>query len=224
VTSTVLQAFEAEARALDAVLDGLTEADYARSTNCPPWTVKDIVVHVAQGLSEHRAAVAATAKPLTADTSDYYRRAERKTAEYHDRIADHAQRESAELPDGATAARLLRERWRATVSTLQDLDMSEHLETRVGVVTRDDLLATRVIAHAAHGLDLAISLEAKPWTTQAALDLMRPVYVSLLGAEPPAELGWDDQTFFACATGRRSLDDGERAILADRADTFPLLS
>lgn len=224
MTTAVLQAFESEAQTLDSALNELTESDFARPTNCPPWNVKDLVVHIAQGLSEHRAAVPATTKPVTADTADYYRRAERKTAEYHERIADDAQRESAEIADGTAAARLLRERWQATVSTLQAVDMSDHLETLVGVMTRDALVATRVIAHAAHGLDLAISLGVLPWTTQAALDVMRPVYVSLLGGEPPAELGWDDQTFFACATGRRSLTDGEREILGDRADAFPLLS
>jgi uncharacterized protein (TIGR03083 family) len=224
VTTAVLHAFEAEARALDSVLDQLAEADFARPTNCPPWSVKDIVVHIAQGLSGRRGTAPATTKPVTAETSDYYRRAERDTSAYRERTADNAQRESAGIPDGATAVRQLRERWQSTVEACRATDMSEAIETEVGVMTRDSLIATRVIAHAAHGLDLAISLGVPPWTTQAALDVMRPVYVSLLGGEPPAELGWDDQTFFACATGRRSLTDGEREILGDRADALPLLS
>jgi uncharacterized protein (TIGR03083 family) len=221
---TVLQAFEAEARALDAVLDGLTETDYARSTNCPPWSVKDLVVHIAQGLS-WVGKLTATAKPLTlGEAADFYRLAVRKTGAYHQDIADRAQAEAAGMPDGAAAAGLLADRWREALQACASADGDEPVESGSGVSSRTDMLTTRVIAHAAHGLDLAISFETKPWTTQAALDVMRPVYVSLLGAEPPAELGWDDQTFFACATGRRSLDDGERAILGDRADKFPLLS
>jgi uncharacterized protein (TIGR03083 family) len=224
VTTAVLHAFETEALALESALGTLTEPDYARPTNCPPWSVKDLVVHIAQGLA-WVGRLTATAEPRTlAEAADYYRRSVRKTSDYHQDIADRAQAEAAGMPDGATAARLLADRWREALRACASADGGEAVETPAGVSTRADALTTRVIAHAAHGLDLAISLEVSPWTTQAAFDVMRPVFVSLLGAEPPAELGWDQQTFFACATGRRSLTAGERAILGDRADAFPLLS
>jgi uncharacterized protein (TIGR03083 family) len=219
-----LHAFETEALALESALGKLTEADYARPTNCPPWSVKDLVVHIAQGLSwvGNRTA---TAKPLTLhEPADFYRLAVRKTSAYHEDIADRAQAEAATLPDGAAAARLLGERWREALQGCASASGADAVESASGVSSRTDMLTTRVIAHAAHGLDLAISLGVPPWTTQAALDVMHPVYVSLFGGEPPAELGWDEPAFFACATGRRSLTDGERTILGDRADAFPLLS
>lgn len=224
VTTVVLHAFETEALALESALGKLTEADYTRPTNCPPWSVKDLVVHIAQGLA-WVPELAATTKPATLrEPADMYRMPVRRTSAYHQDIADRAQAEAAGLPDGASAVGLLAERWRAALRACASADGDELVETHHGVSTRTDMLTTRVVAHAAHGLDLAISLGVPPWTTQAALDVMRPVYVSLLGAEPPAELGWDDQTFFACATGRRRLTDAERAILGDRADAFPLLS
>ncbi|GAB3422647.1 maleylpyruvate isomerase mycothiol-dependent enzyme family protein [Flindersiella endophytica] len=223
-SAQTLHAFETEALALESALGKLTEADYARPTNCPPWSVKDLVVHIAQGLS-WVGKLTATTKPVTLnEAADYYRRAVRKTSAYHQDIADRAQAEAASLPDGAAAARLLAERWREALWACASADGSEAVESASGVSSRTDMLTTRVIAHAAHGLDLALSLETTPWTTQAALDVMRPVFVSLFGGEPPVELGWDEPAFFACATGRRSLADGERTILGDRADAFPLLS
>ena len=87
-----------------------------------------------------------------------------------------------------------------------------------------DWAATRVIAVAAHGLDVAITLGWEPWTTEAALAVVRPVFVDLLGAEPTAALEWDNGTFLAVATGRRALTEAERVLLGSRRERFPLLS
>jgi len=73
-------------------------------------------------------------------------------------------------------------------------------------------------------VDVAITLGREAWTTEAALGVMRPVFVELLGEEPPVSLGWDEGVFLAVATGRRRLTDGERAVLGERAERFPLLS
>jgi len=50
------------------------------------------------------------------------------------------------------------------------------------------------------------------------------VLISLLGAEPPARLGWDDRTLLAAGTGRRALTHHERAVLGSLQNRFPLLS
>lgn len=50
----------------------------------------------------------------------------------------------------------------------------------VGAMRFDDWLRTRVIAVAAHGLDVAITLNRQPWTTAAALQVIRPVLVVCL--------------------------------------------
>jgi hypothetical protein len=77
---------------------------------------------------------------------------------------------------------------------------------------------------AAHSLDVALTLGLQPWTTQPALQVTRPVLTSLLGAEPPAPLDWDDQTLLAAGTGRRKLTSHERAVLGSLQNRFPLLS
>jgi hypothetical protein len=77
---------------------------------------------------------------------------------------------------------------------------------------------------AAHWLDVAIMLGREGWTTAEALAVVRPVFVDLLGGEPSVELGLDDGTFLAVATGRRQLSDMERVVLGERAERFPLLS
>jgi len=87
-----------------------------------------------------------------------------------------------------------------------------------------DWVVTRVVSVAAHGLDVALTVDLRPWTRRSALDVMRPVLVSLLGAEPPAQLGWDAQTLLEVGTGRRELTSDERAILGIAQARFPLLS
>jgi hypothetical protein len=94
----------------------------------------------------------------------------------------------------------------------------------VGAMRLGDWVATRVVAVAAHGLDVAISLGREGWTTVGALAVVRPVFVDLLGEEPSGELGWDDAAFLAVATGRRPLSEEEREVLGERAGRFPLLS
>jgi hypothetical protein len=87
-----------------------------------------------------------------------------------------------------------------------------------------DWVVTRVMSVPAHGLDVALTLGSEPWTTRPALDVTRPVLISLLGAQPPAQLGWDDRTVLAAGTGRRALTSRERAVLGALQDRFPLLS
>ena len=74
---------------------------------------------------------------------------------------------------------------------------------------------------AAHGLDVALTLGIEPWTCRPALNVTRPVLVSLLGAEPPARLAWDDRTLPAAGTGRWPLTHHERTVLGSLQHRFP---
>jgi hypothetical protein len=75
---------------------------------------------------------------------------------------------------------------------------------------------------AAHGLDVAITLDRVPWTTPIALTALRPVLVDLLGAVPP--ITWSDQDLLELGTGRRPLTEIERDAVEPLATRFPLLS
>jgi uncharacterized protein (TIGR03083 family) len=218
------EAFEEEARALEAVVDGLPADEFSRPTNCPPWSVKELVVHIAICLPPPGALVEAISGPTLIEPADYYRRPERGTTEYHAGIAEAAQEAAAQLPAGATAAAMLRDRWRSILDEWKTSDPELVVELRAGAMRLPDYIVTRVISNAAHGLDLAISLGRPPWTTRAALVLMCPVFVSLFGEVPPDELDWDDQALFARATGRVALTSEDRAALGARAAAFPLLS
>jgi uncharacterized protein (TIGR03083 family) len=220
----LLKAFRDEAEALDEVVSGLSEDDFSRPTNCPPWNVKQLLTHIAVVLPP--AGALSDAPPGRApdieEPADFYRSPERRTADFHPRIAAEAQDAAADLADGSTVARLLTTTWRSALEEWTTSDPDRVVELRQGATRLSDFAVSRLISHAAHGLDLALSLDREPWTTPTALAVMRPVYVSLLGDQPPEE--WNDLHFFACATGRQTLTPADRAAAGPAADRFPLLS
>ncbi|MEQ4209909.1 maleylpyruvate isomerase N-terminal domain-containing protein [Actinopolymorpha sp. B17G11] len=222
MTDEVLEAFRDEAEALDSVVEKLSADDFRRPTNCPPWDVKELIVHIAVVLPPYPLRVADSSTPDITEPADYYRRPDRTRPDYHGGIAARAVETAAEIADGAAAGRLLAERWRTAWRDWSERDLSGLVTLSVGTSRLDDYIVTRVISHAAHGLDLALSLGVEPWTTGRALAVMRPVFVSLLGAEPPTH--WSDQALFERATGRRGLDREDRAALGACADRWPLLS
>jgi uncharacterized protein (TIGR03083 family) len=222
VTSEVLEAFRDEAKVLDGVVEKLSTDDLSRPTNCPPWNVKQLLVHVAIVLPPSPLRVAAASTPDIDNAADCYRRPERTTTDYHEGIADKAVEAAADLTDGFGVRRLLTRRWQTAWQDWSERDLSDVIAHSAGSCRLDDYIVTRVISHAAHGLDLALSLGRQPWTTARALAVMRPVFTSLLGVEPPSR--WDGQGFFARATGRRALDGNDRAELGSLAARWPLLS
>ncbi|MBM7791092.1 maleylpyruvate isomerase N-terminal domain-containing protein [Tenggerimyces flavus] len=213
----VLVAFRAEAEALDSALAGLTIADLARPTNCPPWNVKELLVHIAGGLPP-TGVLRATSREPQLDTVSNYQRPERATTAYHDDNVRRTQAGAATIV-ADDVKEMLTQRWQAALADWSDRPDGP-VEGHMGVILLSDFVLTRVIAHAAHGLDLAISLDLPPWTTNEALAVMRPVWIALLGADP----SWPDARLFSCATGRTPLTDAERTQLGPLAATFPLLS
>jgi hypothetical protein len=222
VTNDVLEAFRDEAEALDSVVEKLHADDFRRPTNCPPWDVKELIVHIAVVLPPRPLQAADVSTPDLAEPADYYRLPDRARPDYHGGIADRAVDAATEVPDGAASGRLLTERWRAAWNDWSQRDLAGLVTLPVGTSRLGDYIVTRVISHAAHGLDLALSLGAEPWTTDRALAVMRPVFLSLAGAEPPPH--WSDHALFARATGRRALDREDRAALGASAERWPLLS
>ncbi|GAB3760593.1 maleylpyruvate isomerase N-terminal domain-containing protein [Microlunatus parietis] len=218
----VLEAFRAEGRALLGIVRELGADDLGRPTNCPPWNLAELIVHIADSIrvGEFRTAPAGT-RPREA--ADYYCRPERGTAEYRDNNVRQAQRAAARLEAGV--ADVLADSLRDATAALADDDLGRIVEVpRVGPMRLGDWLATRVISLAAHGLDVALSLDRPPWTTPAAHAVMAPVFRSLLGQDCPAGLGWNEARVLAVATGRDRLTDVERDQLGPAAARFPLLS
>jgi uncharacterized protein (TIGR03083 family) len=199
-----LTALAEESQALSAVLLDLEADQFQRPTNCPPWNLKELVVHSA---------------------ADYYRRPQRATPQYRGRNVAQAQDLAARLPKGMTAAGMFEQVWQETVAKLRAQDPDRHIQVpAVGAMRLGDWTVTRVISVAAHGVDVALTLGRVPWTTSSALTVMRGVFLSLLGAELPQRLAWDDQLLLEAATGRRALTDQDRMHLGPLQERFPLLS
>jgi uncharacterized protein (TIGR03083 family) len=217
-----LTALRQEILALSAVLYELDPAQFSRPTNCPPWNLRELIVHMAASVAIRGPFLTADSQSILASAADYYRRPERDTSAYRQRNVDRTQQLARTVAaPGAWFDQISRD----AVARLGEDD----LERAVLIPGRDpmrlaDWVVTRVISIAAHSLDVAITLDRQPWTTEAALTIIRPVFVDLLGVEPPTSLGWDGLALLETATGRRTLTDRERVLLGPRHERFPLLS
>jgi uncharacterized protein (TIGR03083 family) len=221
-----LTALADESRTLSALLRRLSAADFERLTNCPPWNLNELVVHIAASIRlDDDALLAAPPGSVLMTAADYYRRPERDTSEYRQRNVDQTRQLARRILPRTSATRFFDEVASDTLDTLGRRDLGQPVQVPGrGPMKLADWVVTRVVSVAAHGLDVALTVDQRPWTRRSALDVMRPVLVSLLGAEPPAQLGWDAQTLLEVGTGRRELTSDERAILGIAQARFPLLS
>lgn len=218
-------ALRLESEALIGVFRGLDASSFGLLTNCPPWDLAELVVHMADSVGIRRPFLGAKPGAVVKSAADYYRRAERGTAEYRQGNVDRTQERAREVLVDASPLEWFERVAGAALKVLEGDDQGRVAEVPGhGAMRLGDWVATRVIALAAHGLDVAITLGRDAWTTEAALAVVRPVFVDLLGDEPPAGLQWDDGTFLAVATGRRALTEAERVLLGSRRGRFPLLS
>jgi uncharacterized protein (TIGR03083 family) len=217
-----IEAFDAECSALSLVLQGLTSDDLARPTNCPPWTLHELVVHIADSISVPEVAMSRLAGALRqGSAADYYRRPERHTDEYREGNVERTRRRAATIPP-ETAAAFFRDAWHRTSRAFAVSNLDQRIEASGRSLTIGDYLLTRVMSVAAHGLDVAITLDRPPWTTRTALEALRPVLVDLLGEVPPITL--TDQDLLEVGTGRRPLTEEERDAVGPLAARLPLLS
>jgi uncharacterized protein (TIGR03083 family) len=222
-----LTALRDESCALSTVLRQVDPADFGRPTNCPPWNLDELVVHIAMSIHLGDDEFPATAPPrsgvLTA--ADYYRRPERDTSAYRQSNVDRTRKAASEILARTSAAQWFDQVAQEAVMRLSRLDFGRVVQIPgCGPMRLADWVRTRVMSVAAHGLDVVLTLGRQPWTGRPALQVTRPMLISLLGAEPPAPLGWDDQTLLSAGTGRRALTAHERAVLGSLQDRFPLLS
>lgn len=210
---SVRQAFRAESTALGAVLRDLDEPDFDRPTDCPPWTVRDLLAHLGTtvGRLTDMLAVAAPSGP-TSSAADYYGPA-KFTPEVDTERVDGARRQARVPPSGPALARQVDRTLRAVDARVAVERPERLVRTRHGdVLTLDDFLLTRVVEVGVHGLDLASALGRPPWLTEPAATVIAGL---LLGGRPapPEELGWDRSTLIRRATGRSSVSPAEQTVL-----------
>ncbi|MFI9381057.1 maleylpyruvate isomerase N-terminal domain-containing protein [Kutzneria sp. NPDC052558] len=219
----VVGALKEECGALLGVLGEVTE--FGVLTNCPPWDLGELVVHMGDSVRLKGRLPHGEERANLVSAADYYRRAERGTVEYRQGNVDRTRELAGEVLARESAVGWFERVAREAVGLFEGDDLGRVVEVRgKGAMRLGDWVATRVIAVAAHGVDVAITLGREPWTTEAALGVVRPVFVELLGEEPSEELGWSDQEFLVVGTGRRELTESEREVLGERGEKFPLLS
>jgi uncharacterized protein (TIGR03083 family) len=214
----------AECRALAGAVRSLPEEDFARATRCPPWDVKALLAHVWRGVDRIEVYTAEPASErIDSDATAYYRGGYDPVAEAPD-VAARGLEVAGRFATGADLARDFDERSTRIADAARSMPPERVVRTFGPCLRLDEYVCTRVLEVAVHGLDLAHALGRDPWLTPGAAALVRSMLVAMLGAEPPAALGWDDVAFFETGTGRRRPTEEERRILGRLADELPLLS
>ena len=224
-TQNVLVALREETEALSTVLRTLDATQFDQPTNCPPWDLRELVVHTAASVGIRTPFPSADAQSVSSSAADYYRRPERSTSEYRQSNVDLTRQLARQLPADTSPAQWFDEVTQDALTKLSHDDLNRIvLISRRGAMKLADYVLTRVVSLAAHGLDVALTLGRPSWTTPAAMTVIRPVFVKLMGAEPPASLNWDDQALLATATGRRALTAEEQERLGPLRERIPVLS
>ncbi len=220
MTYASLDAFDDECGAFARALENLAPREFTRESNCPPWSLHELVVHTAWSLDAPDRFRVVTGGPRR-DAADYYRRPERDSAEYRADNVDRTRAVARDVPIDAAAV-LFRERWKAALATFASHAPDDVIDLSGGSMTAEGYLLTRLMSVAAHGVDAAITLQRPAWTTSHAGAALRPVFLDLLGDDPPAH--WSDQDLLEFGTGRRPLRDADARVLGALRARFPLLS
>jgi uncharacterized protein (TIGR03083 family) len=213
VPEMIEDAFGTESRRLSDVVAGLDDAAFGRPTPCDPWTVADLVYHVAMTMRRLPGMLAAP-EPAGTDlvpAPGYYRADQRFSAATNaDRIQS-AQRGAADLAGAAVRGRHFDESRQQAEMTLRAVPPGRVVRTRHGdLMLLTEFLRTRVLELAVHGLDLAAALEHEPWMTAQAADVTEDLLLpSPAAARLRAETGWDQVTLIAGLTGRRPVTRAE---------------
>jgi hypothetical protein len=180
------------------------------------------VVHIAVSVRVSGSSIPVVPAALPRGTAaDYYRRAERATADYRLGNVEATRRYAATVHPDAVVA-LLVDASNEASKTFSAHDADQWMKAGGRALTVDDYLRTRVMSVAAHGVDVAITLRREPWTTPQALAVLHPVLIDLWGQLPPAS--WTDQDLLEIGTGRRPLTGVDRDSLGSGAARIPLLS
>ncbi|WP_433262226.1 maleylpyruvate isomerase N-terminal domain-containing protein [Micromonospora vinacea] len=207
----VRAAFSAECAQLTGVLAELTDDDLDRPTDCPPWTVRDLIGHIRTGVGRLTDMLAAPAPPRAeVDAAGYFGAAKFTPEVDADRVAG-GQRDAPRVDRAALATEFDRA-WRATGTAVAAAPPDRVVRTRHGdAMSVCEFLRTRVVEVGVHGLDLASALGRPPWLTPAAAVVIADL---LTGGRPtPAGLSWDRLTLIHKTTGRATLTAPERAAI-----------
>ena len=212
MSARITAALRAEASRLSSELTGLTAADWARPTDCPPWTVADLLGHVVTILAWIPDMLSAPAPPRAdVDAAGYYRADDRFSEAGNAARVELARDRAARAGGGPALAASFHRTWRHVLTLCEREPAARVVRTRHGdAMLLSDFLLTRVVEVGVHGLDLAAALNRPPWLTPEAAAALSDLLLPDGGPAALTRLGWDPVTFVRKASGRAALSAADR--------------
>ena len=213
------EAFGAESARLAEVAAGLDDAAFGRPTRCDPWTVAELMFHVAMTMRRLPGMLAEPGPPGAAliCAAEYYRPDQRFSAATNADRIESARRGAAGLAGAAARARDVSEARQLAWAALRDTPPGRVVQTRHGdLMLLAEFLRTRVLELAVHGLDLAAALDREPWMAAPAAGVTEELLLpGAAAARLRAAAGWDQVTLIAALTGRRPVTPAETRLIQD---------
>jgi uncharacterized protein (TIGR03083 family) len=222
MASATIAAVRAEAATLAGVAAGLTPADLARPSPCPPWTVADVLGHVIVAVSRIGQALAVPddGNGALVTAVGYYRPDARFSAAANDDRIVTAQVMAARLgeADAVAVAAELDRSWRDGCALLERAPAGQIVRTRHGDrMLLAEFARTRVVELGVHGLDVAAGLGRVPWLTPQAADVLEELLLPAGGAGLAGRLRASFSVgragLIAKLTGRAALTGPEEEVL-----------
>jgi uncharacterized protein (TIGR03083 family) len=219
-----VEAFRMEAAALSHVVDELSDDQLGRPSPCPPWTIADLLCHIAIAAGRIGPAIdaAGTAGRPAADlltAAGYYQPDARFSAAVNADRINIATALAARLGTAAAIGAELRAAARRSLELLETVPADHEVRTRHGDrMLLSQFAITRVVELAVHGLDVAAGLHCSPWLTSQAGAVLEELLLPTLSRRDVDglrdELGADRAGLIAALTGRAPLSSADEVTLA----------
>jgi uncharacterized protein (TIGR03083 family) len=218
-----IDALAAEGAKTSAFLRGLDAPEWKAPTRCPPWDVREIVVHMTmmmEGVGDTATSPVLGVEPVKDRVTWWDYDIEEDQAETLRWVGDAGSR----LPEGS-----LYERWQSSIGRAVPAVIAS-LENGDPVVQPGDMpilmseyIATRVLEITIHSMDVRDAFALGPDPSPEGLAITVDILKDRLGSDPRA-MGFDDADFTLLATGRRAPSAEDRKRLGSHAAKLPLLA
>lgn len=218
-----IDALAAEGAKITALLRSLDTDAWSAPTRCPPWTVRELVVHMLS-MVEHMGDTAGRAPVADAPVKDRVTWWDYDIEEDQEATREWVEKASTDYPVGP-----LTDLWSVAVdecvAAVNAALADGNRVVRPGdyPILLADYVATRVLEITIHSMDVRDAFGLEPDPSPEGLEVTLGILASRLGADPLA-LGFDASDFILLSTGRRPITDQDRSQLGDHATKLPLLA
>jgi uncharacterized protein (TIGR03083 family) len=218
-----IEALAAEGAKVSAFLRGLDDAGWKAPTRCPPWDVREIVIHMTTMM---RVMGETAEKPSVSEEPGKDR------ASWWDYDIEEDKAESLTFMEEQTTrfpAGGIDEEWRSAlergVAAVRSALATGDPVVRPwdSAILLSEYVATRVLEITIHQMDVRDAFGLPPDPSPEGLAITLDILRRRLGGDP-IEMGFKGVDFILLATGRRELDDHDRARLGMPATRLPLLA